>query len=96
MDWESFNHEMELSAEAILAEAGCRCYTPVKGFVTSAKENVGLDEVLDYIVHRCVGLVQEGTPSGLSQRGAVRLPCIGRLPAEKQLEYCPRCFCLLS
>jgi hypothetical protein len=91
MDWEAFNREMELSAEAILAEAGCRCYTPVKGFVTSAKENVGLDEVLDYIERRCVGLVQDGTSMGFGRSGAVRLPSVGLLPAEKQVQHCPRC-----
>jgi hypothetical protein len=85
IDWESFNREMELSAEAILAGAGCRCYAPVKGFITSAKKYLSLDEVLDYIVRRCLGLVQEGTSMGVGRSGAVRLPSLG-LPTETQKE----------
>jgi GTPase SAR1 family protein len=96
-DWESFKREIECILESALVDAGCRCLTPVKGFVTSAKEKVGLHEVLDYVVRRCVDLVN-GVPETRIRRGAVRLPPAHPLPTptNEQQEAPSKSRCCLA
>lgn len=84
-----FNRRIEDIVATALADAGCRCEIPVKGFITSAKENVGIDEVMDYVVRRCVGLVQGGTSGAGSRTGAVRLPSAHVKPKDSSTTRCP-------